>query len=84
MIVVILNQIALLVEYIALIVAVDRILDMARISLNITFDLVVVKIADQMKKCKNIKKEKNVKTYTFTRTYFNALKCRHKRGLGSF
>jgi proton glutamate symport protein len=52
MMVVILNQIGLPVEYIALIVAVDRILDMARTSLNITSDLVVVKIVDQMQKRK--------------------------------
>ncbi|MDQ7061453.1 MAG: dicarboxylate/amino acid:cation symporter [Sulfurimonas sp.] len=50
MMVVILNQIGLPVEYIALIVAVDRILDMARTSLNVTSDLVVVKIVDQMQK----------------------------------
>ena len=50
MMVVILNQIGLPVEYIAVIVAVDRILDMARTSLNITSDLVVVKIIDQMQK----------------------------------
>jgi len=53
MMVVILNQIGLPVEYIALIVAVDRILDMARTSLNVTSDLVVVKIIDQMQKSKN-------------------------------
>lgn len=52
MMVVILNQVGLPVEYIALIVAVDRILDMARTSLNITSDLVVVKIVDQMQKRK--------------------------------
>ncbi|RLA82362.1 MAG: dicarboxylate/amino acid:cation symporter [Epsilonproteobacteria bacterium] len=52
MMVVILNQIGLPVEYIALIVAVDRILDMARTSLNVTSDLVVVKIIDQMQKRK--------------------------------
>ena len=52
MMVVILNQIGLPVEYIALIVAVDRILDMARTSLNVTSDLVVVKIVDQMQKRK--------------------------------
>ncbi len=52
MMVVILNQIGLPVEYIAIIVAVDRILDMARTSLNITSDLVVVKIVDQMQKAK--------------------------------
>ncbi|MBL4730533.1 MAG: dicarboxylate/amino acid:cation symporter [Sulfurimonas sp.] len=52
MMVVILNQIGLPVEYIALIVAVDRILDMARTALNVTSDLVVVKIVDQMQKRK--------------------------------
>ena len=52
MMVVILNQIGLPVEYIALIVAVDRILDMARTSLNVTSDLVVVKIIDQIQKRK--------------------------------
>ena len=46
MMVVILNQIGLPVEYIAIIVAVDRILDMARTSLNVTSDLVVAKIVD--------------------------------------
>ncbi len=50
MMVVILNQVGLPVEYIALIVVVDRILDMARTSLNVTSDLVVVKIVDQMQK----------------------------------
>lgn len=50
MMVVILNQIGLPVEYIAVIVAVDRILDMARTSLNVTSDLVVVKIVDQIQK----------------------------------
>ncbi len=54
MMVVILNQIGLPVEYIALIVAVDRILDMARTSLNVTSDLVVVKIVDQMQKKRSI------------------------------
>jgi proton glutamate symport protein len=53
MMVVILNQIGLPVEYIALIVAVDRILDMARTSLNVTSDLIVVKIIDQMQKRAN-------------------------------
>lgn len=52
MMVVILNQVGLPVEYIALIVAVDRILDMARTSINVTSDLVVVKIIDQMQKRK--------------------------------
>jgi len=52
MMVVILNNIGLPVEYIAVIVAVDRILDMARTSTNITSDLVVVKIVDQMDKRK--------------------------------
>ncbi len=52
MMVVILNQLGLAVEYIALIIAVDRILDMARTSLNVTSDLVVVKIVDQLQKIK--------------------------------
>ena len=46
MMVVILNQVGLSVEYLALIVAVDRILDMARTSLNVTSDMVVTKIVD--------------------------------------
>ncbi len=46
MMVVILNQLGLPVEYIAVIVAVDRILDMARTSLNVTSDLVVTKTVD--------------------------------------
>jgi Na+/H+-dicarboxylate symporter len=50
MMVVILNQVGLPVEYMALIVAVDRILDMARTSLNVTSDLVVTKIIDQFQK----------------------------------
>jgi Na+/H+-dicarboxylate symporter len=50
MMVVILNQLGLPVEYIAVIVAVDRILDMARTSLNVTSDLVVTKIIDQTQK----------------------------------
>jgi Na+/H+-dicarboxylate symporter len=50
MMVVILNQLGLPVEYMALIVAVDRILDMARTALNVTSDLVVVKIVDQIQK----------------------------------
>ena len=50
MMVVILNQIGLPIEYIALIVAVDRILDMFRTSLNVTSDLVVTKIIDQYEK----------------------------------
>ncbi|RLA78515.1 MAG: dicarboxylate/amino acid:cation symporter [Epsilonproteobacteria bacterium] len=50
MMVVILNQIGLPVEYMALIVAVDRILDMCRTSLNVTSDLVVTKIVDEMEK----------------------------------
>jgi len=48
MMVVVLNQVGLPVEYIALVVAVDRILDMCRTSLNVTSDLVVLKIVDQM------------------------------------
>ena len=50
MMVVILNNLNLPVEYIALIVAVDRILDMCRTSLNVTSDLVVTKIVDQLEK----------------------------------
>jgi Na+/H+-dicarboxylate symporter len=52
MMVIILNQVGLSVEYIAIIVAVDRILDMARTSLNVTSDLVVVKIVDELQKNK--------------------------------
>ena len=48
MMVVILNQIGLSVEYLAVIVAVDRILDMARTSLNVTSDMVVTKTVDIM------------------------------------
>lgn len=50
MMVVILNQIGLPVEYMALIVAVDRILDMCRTSLNVTSDLIVTKVVDQYEK----------------------------------
>ena len=50
MMVVILNQLGLPVEYIALIVAVDRILDMGRTSINITFDLIVAKTIDEFEK----------------------------------
>jgi len=50
MMVVILNQVGLPVEYIALIVAVDRILDMCRTSLNVTSDLIVTKIVDEFEK----------------------------------
>ena len=50
MMVVILNQVGLPVEYLAIIVAVDRILDMARTSLNVTSDLVVTKIVDVLTK----------------------------------
>lgn len=46
MMVVILHEIGLSVEYLALIVAVDRILDMARTSLNVTSDMVVTKAVD--------------------------------------
>lgn len=55
MMVVILNQVGLPVEYIALVVAVDRILDMCRTSLNVTSDLVVLKIIDQLGKRKQAK-----------------------------
>ncbi len=50
MMVVILNQLGLPTEYIAVIVAVDRILDMCRTSLNVTSDLVVTKIVDIYRK----------------------------------
>jgi len=50
MMVVILHQLNLPVEYIALIVAVDRLLDMCRTSLNVTSDLVVAKTVDQIDK----------------------------------
>lgn len=50
MMVVILNQLGLPVEYMALIVAVDRILDMCRTSLNVTSDLIVTKVVDQLEK----------------------------------
>jgi Na+/H+-dicarboxylate symporter len=50
MMVVILNQVGLPVEYLAIIVAVDRILDMARTSLNVTSDLVVTKVVDILSK----------------------------------
>jgi Na+/H+-dicarboxylate symporter len=50
MMVVILNQLGLPVEYIALIVAVDRILDMGRTSINITSDLIVAKTIDEFEK----------------------------------
>jgi Na+/H+-dicarboxylate symporter len=48
MMVVILNQAGLPIEYMALIVVVDRILDMARTSLNVTSDMVVAKTVDSM------------------------------------
>lgn len=54
MMVVILNQVGLPVEYMALIVAVDRILDMCRTSLNVTSDLVVTKIVDAHEKRKSV------------------------------
>lgn len=59
MLIVILKQFGLPLEYIALIIAVDRILDMARTSLNVTSDLVVVKIVDECLKRKCIKQEQN-------------------------
>ena len=52
MMVVILNQLGLPVEYMALIVAVDRLLDMCRTSLNVTSDLIVTKIIDSYEKRK--------------------------------
>jgi len=48
--VVILQQIGLPVEYLALVIAVDRILDMARTSLNVTSDMCVTKIVDELNK----------------------------------
>lgn len=59
MLIVILNQFGLALEYIALIVAVDRILDMARTSLNVTSDLVVLKIVDESLKQKNVQEGLN-------------------------
>ena len=53
MMVVILNQLGLPVEYMALIVAVDRLLDMCRTSLNVTSDLIVTKIIDSYEKSKH-------------------------------
>lgn len=50
MMVVILQQLSLPVEYIALILAVDRILDMCRTALNVTSDLMVAKIIDTFEK----------------------------------
>ena len=58
MMVVILNQVGLPVEYLAIIVAVDRILDMARTALNVTSDLVVTKIVDTLTKEKEQKETK--------------------------
>ncbi len=52
MMVIILNQLGLPVEYMALIVAVDRLLDMCRTSLNVTSDLIVTKIIDSYEKKK--------------------------------
>ncbi len=46
MMVVILNQLGLPIEYIGVIIAVDRLLDMFRTSLNVTSDLTVAKIVD--------------------------------------
>jgi proton glutamate symport protein len=46
MMVVILGQLGLPADYIGLIVAVDRVLDMFRTSLNVTSDLMVTKIVD--------------------------------------
>ncbi len=48
MMVVILNQAGLPIEYMALIVVVDRILDMARTALNVTSDMVVAKTVDSL------------------------------------
>ncbi|MFK5984643.1 MAG: dicarboxylate/amino acid:cation symporter [Pseudomonadota bacterium] len=54
MMVVILHEIGLSIEYLAVIVSVDRILDMARTSLNVTSDMVVTKTVDILSK-KSIK-----------------------------
>jgi Na+/H+-dicarboxylate symporter len=43
------------VEYLALIVAVDRILDMARTALNVTSDMCVTKIVDETNKTAAVK-----------------------------
>lgn len=50
MLVIILNQVNLPVEYIALIVVLDRILDMSRTAVNVTSDLFVAKIVDTFEK----------------------------------
>jgi len=50
MMAVLLNQFGLPIEYMALIIAVDRILDMCRTSLNVTSDLMVAKIVDHFEK----------------------------------
>ncbi len=52
MMVIILQQAGLPIEYLALIVAVDRILDMARTAVNVTSDMCVAKIVDEMGKKK--------------------------------
>jgi len=52
MMVVILAQVGLPVEYLAIIAVVDRLLDMVRTSLNVTSDLVVTKIVDVLTKKK--------------------------------
>jgi Na+/H+-dicarboxylate symporter len=54
MMVIILQQTGLPIEYLALIVAVDRILDMARTSVNVTSDMCVAKIVDEMGKKKEV------------------------------
>ncbi|MBE0499485.1 MAG: dicarboxylate/amino acid:cation symporter [Campylobacterales bacterium] len=52
MMVIILEQAGLPIEYLALIVAVDRILDMARTAVNVTSDMCVAKVVDEMGKKK--------------------------------
>lgn len=52
MMVIILQQTGLPIEYLALIVAVDRILDMARTAVNVTSDMCVAKMVDEMGKKK--------------------------------
>jgi len=50
MMVIILQQVGLPIEYLALIVAVDRILDMARTLVNVTSDMCVTKMVDSLNK----------------------------------
>lgn len=54
MMVIILQQAGLPIAYLALIVAVDRILDMARTAVNVTSDMCVAKIVDERRKKKKV------------------------------